>query len=347
MTLNFEGGADDIPTFSFADLRACAIKGDKRLFSARPSRERLSFSAPFWPIADRRLTSKRFATGIEGAAGAALRGREHAGDRKFQAHLDRRCLYPCHRRQQSDRAERGDRTRPTAGFPDRRARRRPRRRGRVALQTGERGPHLCDSFGAWRRSRDARFHPCTGAADRRTIPCRPCRARRHGRLSFHRRRQGPAAIAEQFCALPRPARHRPHAVVEQVARARRRNAPRHRVLLRHRGIFADRRKNVAGQPDVADERISLRNDRHHRGAWRICRQIYRRFHRRGVRRAGRRSRSRRQCRARRARLLRAACRAQQHIGRFPRLPSFRSASASIPARRWSAISDRGGASIIP
>ena len=26
MTLNFEGGADDIPTFSFADLRACAVK---------------------------------------------------------------------------------------------------------------------------------------------------------------------------------------------------------------------------------------------------------------------------------------------------------------------------------
>ena len=55
------------------------------------------------------------------------------------------------------------------------------------------------------------------------------------------------------------------------------------------------------------------DDRHHRSAWRICRQIYRQFHRRGVRRAGRRSRPCRQCRARRARLLRAACRTQpQH-----------------------------------
>ena len=32
MTLNFEGGADDIPTFSFADLRACAVKNDKDYF---------------------------------------------------------------------------------------------------------------------------------------------------------------------------------------------------------------------------------------------------------------------------------------------------------------------------
>src|SRR5262249_44979448 len=28
MTVNFEGGADDIPTYSFADLRGCALKGD-------------------------------------------------------------------------------------------------------------------------------------------------------------------------------------------------------------------------------------------------------------------------------------------------------------------------------
>ena len=32
MTLNFEGGADDIPTFSFADLRNCAVKSDKDYF---------------------------------------------------------------------------------------------------------------------------------------------------------------------------------------------------------------------------------------------------------------------------------------------------------------------------
>ena len=32
MTFNFEGGADDIPTFSFADLRFCAANNDKDFF---------------------------------------------------------------------------------------------------------------------------------------------------------------------------------------------------------------------------------------------------------------------------------------------------------------------------
>ena len=32
ITLNFAGGADDIPTYSLADLRACAEKGDKEFF---------------------------------------------------------------------------------------------------------------------------------------------------------------------------------------------------------------------------------------------------------------------------------------------------------------------------
>ena len=32
LTLNFEGGADDIPTYSLADLRACAEKGDSEFF---------------------------------------------------------------------------------------------------------------------------------------------------------------------------------------------------------------------------------------------------------------------------------------------------------------------------
>src|SRR5262249_35592107 len=32
MTLNFAGGADDVPTFSLADLRACLEKDDKNFF---------------------------------------------------------------------------------------------------------------------------------------------------------------------------------------------------------------------------------------------------------------------------------------------------------------------------
>ena len=166
------------------------------------------------------------------------------------------------------------------------------------------------------------------------------------RLPLHRRRQGSPTAAEEFCAVPRPARHQPDAVVEQAAGTRRRDPQRDGVLLGHRGIFADRGNDVARQPDGADERISFGDDRHHRRPWRLCRQIYRQFHRRGVRRAGRRSRPCRQCGARRAGLLRDARRTQRLLGPASTGASWRSASGSIPARRWSAISDRSGASTI-
>ena len=100
------------------------------------------------------------------------------------------------------------------------------------------------------------------------------------------------------------------------------------------------------EPDGADERISFGDDRRHRKPWRLCRQIYRRLHRRGVRRAGRRSRPCRQRGARRAGLLHAACRTQRFIAPSSTNTSWRNASGSIPARRWSAISDRSGASTI-
>jgi adenylate cyclase len=66
MTLNFEGGADDIPTFSFADLRNCAVKNDKDYFRRWFGGKVVIFGTVL-DIEDRRMTSKRFATGIEGA----------------------------------------------------------------------------------------------------------------------------------------------------------------------------------------------------------------------------------------------------------------------------------------
>jgi len=66
MTLNFEGGADDIPTFSFADLRACAVKNDKDYFR-RWFDGKVVIVGTVLDIEDRRMTSKRFATGTEGA----------------------------------------------------------------------------------------------------------------------------------------------------------------------------------------------------------------------------------------------------------------------------------------
>jgi adenylate cyclase/guanylate cyclase len=65
MTLNFEGGADDIPTFSFADLRFCAQRNDKEYFR-HWFEDKVVIFGTVQAAEDRRLTSKRFATGIEG-----------------------------------------------------------------------------------------------------------------------------------------------------------------------------------------------------------------------------------------------------------------------------------------
>jgi adenylate cyclase len=66
MTLNFEGGADDIPTFSFADLRQCAANYDKDYFRRWFAGKVVLFGA-IQGVEDRRLTSKRFATRLERA----------------------------------------------------------------------------------------------------------------------------------------------------------------------------------------------------------------------------------------------------------------------------------------
>lgn len=66
MTLNFEGGADDIPTYSLADLNSCAAKGDSDFFR-RQFEGKVVIVGTVLGAEDRRLTSKRFTTGIEGA----------------------------------------------------------------------------------------------------------------------------------------------------------------------------------------------------------------------------------------------------------------------------------------
>jgi adenylate cyclase len=66
MTVNFEGGADDIPTYSLADLRGCALKNDKDYFKRAFDGKVVVFGTVL-DAEDRRFTSKRFATGLEGA----------------------------------------------------------------------------------------------------------------------------------------------------------------------------------------------------------------------------------------------------------------------------------------
>jgi adenylate cyclase len=67
LALNFDGGRD-IPTFSLADLRACAEKGDTEYFRRYFDGKVVLFGTVL-DVEDRHITSKRFATtaGLEGA----------------------------------------------------------------------------------------------------------------------------------------------------------------------------------------------------------------------------------------------------------------------------------------
>ena len=68
MTLNFDGGAADIPTYSLADLRACVERDDKDFFRRQFAGKVVIFGT-LVDIEDRKLTSKRFATGPDQANG--------------------------------------------------------------------------------------------------------------------------------------------------------------------------------------------------------------------------------------------------------------------------------------
>jgi adenylate cyclase len=69
ITLNFEGGADDIPTYSLADLRACVEKRDADFFR-RHFGGKVVLIGTVLDTEDRKLSSKRFATAPEGARAA-------------------------------------------------------------------------------------------------------------------------------------------------------------------------------------------------------------------------------------------------------------------------------------
>src|SRR5262249_60317291 len=64
LTLNFAGGAGDIPTYSFADLYACAAKSDKEFFKRRFA-DKIVLIGTLLDVEDRKITSKRFATAPE------------------------------------------------------------------------------------------------------------------------------------------------------------------------------------------------------------------------------------------------------------------------------------------
>ncbi len=67
MPIDFDGGGADIPAFSLGDLRACAEKGDAAFF-AKHFKDKVVFIGTVLDVEDRKLTSRRFMTGQEGAA---------------------------------------------------------------------------------------------------------------------------------------------------------------------------------------------------------------------------------------------------------------------------------------
>jgi adenylate cyclase len=73
LTVNFDGGGADILTYSLADLRACLERDDKEFFRRQFADKVVIFGA-LLDVEDRKITSKRFATGRErsGAPRCAL-----------------------------------------------------------------------------------------------------------------------------------------------------------------------------------------------------------------------------------------------------------------------------------
>src|SRR3984957_1692573 len=69
LTLAFAAGAGDIPTYSLADLRACAEKGDTDFFRKHFA-GKVVLIGTVLDVEDRKITSTRFALAPEGARGA-------------------------------------------------------------------------------------------------------------------------------------------------------------------------------------------------------------------------------------------------------------------------------------
>jgi serine phosphatase RsbU (regulator of sigma subunit) len=80
-TLNFAGGADDIPTFSFVDLHACVDKDTA--FFRRQFEGKVVLVGTVLDVEDRKITSKRFATAPEGANAARCALPMPAGGQRF------------------------------------------------------------------------------------------------------------------------------------------------------------------------------------------------------------------------------------------------------------------------
>ena len=345
MTLNFEGGADDIPTFSFADLRNCAVKNDKDYFRRWFDGKVVIFGTVL-DVEDRRMTSKRFATGIEGAR----MPRCAAGSTPVTASFSTRKIAGVyiHATAVNNLISRNAVVEPgplprlliAALFAALAAIVAWRSRPLIAALVWT-AMMVAGIAGATVAFNHALALPVAEpflaslAALASTIGFRFVVADKDRRL-----------LQKSFALYLAP-----HVINRMLSSNK---LPELGGEIRNVTVFFSdiegfsliAEKMSPDRPDGADERISFRDDRRHRRPWRLCRQIYRRLDRGGVRRAGRRSRPCRQRGARRTGLLHANSPNSTPLRPISTNANWRSGSGSIPARRWSAISDRSGASII-
>ena len=320
LTLNFEGGADDIPTYSLADLRACVEKDDKDFFR-RHFDGKVVLIGTVLDLEDRKLTSKRFATAPKARARRAARCRAPSAGQAFTrdsiagVYIHATAVNNLIRGDALHRV-RADRHVALIAFALSRC--WPRSLRCCSRRLPRRSPTL-GLVAAWTRRR-----PLRSAAPWRLPLIEPLLA---GLLAlgatigyrFVVADRGQAPAAPELRALSCAAGDRPDDGLEQAAGARRRDAQRHGVSSPTSPDFSSfAEKLPPAELVAADERVPFGDDRHHRGAWRLRRQVHRRRHRRGVRRAARRSRSCDATRcAPRCNAPRRLERAQPHPGRVP------------------------------
>ncbi|MHC2878400.1 CHASE2 domain-containing sensor protein [Bradyrhizobium barranii subsp. barranii] len=101
LTLNFRGMGRDVPTYSFADLRACVEKGDRDFFRHAFDGKVVLLGTAL-NFEDRKLTSMRLAGGYDGAPAARCALPAPRKHRTEGPQRHRRRVRACHRRAKPD-----------------------------------------------------------------------------------------------------------------------------------------------------------------------------------------------------------------------------------------------------
>ena len=291
LTLNFEGGGNDIPTFSFADLHACAQKDDKEFFRKNFD-GKIVLIGTLLDIEDRKITSKRFATGVEGAraprcalpakeASAQFRNRTISGVYIHATGVNN--LLRHNAVTELGAVGRGVMTVAVAMLA-----------AVIALMMAPvyavlayLGVVAAGTVAATLIFTQSLALPLVEPALAGVLALAATIGYRFV-LSDKEKR----FIRKSFAYYLAPQVIDRMIEFEQAARARRRDAQCDGVFFRYRGIFVVLGNDDSGGTGRIDERVPFGDVQHHRKPRRVRRQVYRGCHRRGVRRAHRRPQSR-------------------------------------------------------